>query len=67
MIISELAVYNFRQFKSDGVQPGLKITFHNGLNALVGENDAGKTAVIDAIKLVLLTESNVSPPLVPFS
>ena len=58
MIISELAVYNFRQFKSDGVQPGLKITFHNGLNALVGENDAGKTAVIDAIKLVLLTESN---------
>ncbi len=58
MIISELKIYNFRQFKSvDGV-PGLKITFHKGLNALIGENDSGKTAVIDALKLVLLTQSN---------
>lgn len=58
MIISELKVYNFRRFKSvDGV-PGLQITFHEGLNALIGENDSGKTAVIDALKLVLLTQSN---------
>ena len=58
MIISELIIYNFRRFKSvDGV-PGLKITFHKGLNALIGENDSGKTAVIDALKLVLLTQSN---------
>ena len=28
------------------------------LNALIGENDSGKTAVIDALKLVLLTQSN---------
>ena len=38
--------------------PGLQITFHKGLNALIGENDSGKTAVIDALKLVLLTQSN---------
>lgn len=37
---------------------GLSINFHKGLNALIGENDSGKTTVIDAIKLVLLTQSN---------
>lgn len=58
MIIFELRVYNFRQFKSEDGAPGLKITFHRGLNALIGENDSGKTAVIDALKLVLLTQSN---------
>lgn len=58
MIISELKVYNFRRFKSVDGAPGLKITFHKGLNALIGENDSGKTAVIDALKLVLLTQSN---------
>lgn len=58
MLISELKIYNFRRFKSVDGAPGLKITFHRGLNALVGENDSGKTAVIDALKLVLLTQSN---------
>lgn len=58
MIVSELKIYNFRRFKSVDDAPGLKITFHKGLNALIGENDSGKTAVIDALKLVLLTQSN---------
>lgn len=58
MIISELKIYNFRRFKSVDDVPGLEITFHKGLNALIGENDSGKTAVIDALKLVLLTQSN---------
>ena len=58
MIISELKIYNFRRFKSKDGLPGLHITFHKGLNALIGENDSGKTAVIDALKLVLLTQSN---------
>lgn len=57
MIISELKLYNFRQFKSEDNNPGLIINFHKGLNALIGENDSGKSAVIDAIKLVLLTQS----------
>lgn len=58
MIISKLNLYNFRQFKSENGLPGLSIQFHRGLNALVGENDSGKTAVIDAIKIMLLTQSN---------
>ena len=58
MIVSELKLYNFRRFKSMDGTPGLHITFHKGLNALIGENDSGKTAVIDALKLVLLTQSN---------
>lgn len=58
MIISQLKLYNFRKFKSENNNPGLEVTFHSGLNALIGENDSGKTAVIDAIKLVLLTQSN---------
>ena len=58
MIVSELKIYNFRQFKSVNGAPGLEITFHKGLNALIGENDSGKTAVIDALKLILLTQSN---------
>ena len=58
MIISELKIYNFRRFNARDDEPGLYITFHKGLNALIGENDSGKTAVIDALKLVLLTQSN---------
>ena len=58
MIVSELQLYNFRRFKAVGDEPGLSISFHSGLNALIGENDSGKSAVIDAIKLVLLTKSN---------
>lgn len=58
MIVSKLELYNFRQFKSEDDSPGLSICFHKGLNALIGENDEGKTAIIDALKLILLTQSN---------
>lgn len=58
MILSELRLFNFRKFKSNGTNPGLEVSFHTGLNALIGENDSGKSAIIDAIKLVLLTQSN---------
>ena len=58
MIVSKIKLYNFRKFKSIEGAPGLNVTFHKGLNALIGENDSGKTAVIDALKLVLLTQSN---------
>lgn len=58
MIISQLSLSNFRKFKCIENAPGLIVTFHKGLNALIGENDSGKTAIIDAIKLVLLTQSN---------
>ena len=52
MIVSELKIYNFRRFRSVEGAPGLKITFHKGLNALIGENDSGKTAVIDALSKI---------------
>ena len=58
MIISELRLFNFRKFNCVDDTPGLVVTFHEGLNALIGENDSGKTTIIDAIKLVLLTQSN---------
>lgn len=58
MIISELKLFNFRKFNCVDNAPGLVVTFHKGLNALIGENDSGKTAIIDAIQLVLLTQSN---------
>lgn len=55
---THLELYNFRKFKSVDDKPGLSVSFHRGLNALIGENDSGKTAIIDAIKLVLLTQSS---------
>ena len=39
-------------------EPGLIVKFHPGLNIIVGENDSGKTAVIDAIKMLLGTVSD---------
>lgn len=36
MIVSELKLYNFRQFKAVNGVPGLQLTFHEGLNALIG-------------------------------
>lgn len=53
MYVSELRIKNFRQFGA--VEPIFTVQFHEGVTALVGENDAGKTAVIDAIRHVLLT------------
>ena len=46
MIVSQLQIYNFRRFKSMDGKPGLTITLHEGLNALIGENDSGKTAIM---------------------
>ena len=58
MIVSEVKLFDFRKFHAENGEPGLSVCFHKGLNALIGENDSGKTAVIDALKLVLLTQSN---------
>jgi putative ATP-dependent endonuclease of OLD family len=51
--LSALKIENFRQFGHGGHV--LNIQFNEGVTALVGENDAGKTAVIDAIRYVLQT------------
>lgn len=49
--LSKVDIENFRCFG----EPGQIINFHNGLNILVGENDSGKSAVLDAIRIVLGT------------
>lgn len=51
MYLSSLQIKNFRCFDGNAHN----ITFNKGLNVLVGENDSGKSAIIDAIKLVLGT------------
>ena len=51
MYLKNLKINNFRKYQN------LSVEFTKGLNLLVGENDAGKTAIIDAIKYVLHTQS----------
>lgn len=49
MYLSYLRIKNFRCFED------LEISFNPGLTVLVGENDSGKSAIIDAVRLVLGT------------
>lgn len=53
MYIAEIRIENFRLFGS--AESAFTLPLNPGLTALVGENDAGKTAVIDALRLVLGT------------
>lgn len=62
MYLSKLRIWNFRRYSMDGesfesAKPGIEVDFKPGLNVLIGENDTGKTAIIDAIKYVLRTQS----------
>ena len=57
MYLKRIRANNFRIFGDGTVAPGLDWSLARGLNILVGENDAGKTAVIDAIRHVLWTTS----------
>lgn len=63
MYLSELKLWNFRKYSKHGgaldvSTPHLVVPFKKGLNVLIGENDSGKTAIIDAIKIVLRTHAD---------
>ncbi|MBI3852854.1 MAG: AAA family ATPase [Verrucomicrobia bacterium] len=53
MHISKVTIENFRCFGEGDDR--LELSLRPGLTALVGENDAGKTAVIDALRFALGT------------
>jgi len=50
--LERISIANFRLFEQ------LDIVFNKGLNVLVGENDSGKTALVDAIRYVLGVRSS---------
>lgn len=62
MHLTELRLWNFRKYGTtgdgpDNEKPGLCLQLEPGLNVLIGENDSGKTAIIDAIRYTLGTQS----------
>jgi putative ATP-dependent endonuclease of OLD family len=58
MYISHIKVENFRLFGAGA--NAFELSLNPGLTALVGENDAGKTALIDALRFVLGTRDQES-------
>jgi len=62
MYLSILKLWNFRKFGCQAAfdleKPDLNLPFKPRINLLIGENDSGKSAIIDAIKLVLKTHSS---------
>lgn len=58
MFLKKVEYWDFRKYKSLDDSSGLTVTFHKGMNLIVGENDAGKTAIIDGLKLLLGTLSD---------
>jgi putative ATP-dependent endonuclease of OLD family len=48
MHISKVHIENFKCFKSS-----FKLNLNNGINILVGDNDTGKSTIIEAIHLIL--------------
>jgi len=57
MYLRHIRARNYRAFGDGTSAPALDWELNPGLNILVGENDAGKTGIIDSIRQVLLTTS----------
>lgn len=55
MYVSTLRIENFRQFGD--ADRAVEMAFSPGFNLLVGENDVGKTTVVDALRHLLWTTS----------
>jgi putative ATP-dependent endonuclease of OLD family len=57
MYLHSIKATNYRVFGDGTTGPKLDWVLNPGMNILVGENDAGKTAIIDAIRSVLWSTS----------
>ncbi|TCD31188.1 MULTISPECIES: ATP-dependent nuclease [Bacillus cereus group] len=54
MYMKSISLTNFRQFGTvNKSEPAITVEFNPNFNILVGENDSGKTAIIDAIRYLL--------------
>lgn len=51
MYLKRLHIKNFRTFDEDGIT----LIFNKGVNAILGENNSGKSSVIDAIRIAYST------------
>ena len=51
MYLKKLIVKNFRIFDESGIE----LIFNRGINAIIGENNSGKSSVIDALRIVYST------------
>ena len=51
MYLKKLIVKNFRIFDESGIE----LIFNKGINAIIGENNSGKSSVIDALRIVYST------------
>lgn len=57
MYLKRIRACNFRTFGDGTTALELDWELNPGLNIVVGENDAGKTGIVDAIRQILLTTS----------
>jgi predicted ATP-dependent endonuclease of OLD family len=58
MYLEKVRIWNWRRFgEGKASKPAIEISFNKHLNVLLGENDSGKTAIIDAMKIGLNTNS----------
>jgi putative ATP-dependent endonuclease of OLD family len=49
--LKKISIKNFRIFNNEGIE----VIFNKGVNAIIGENNIGKSALIDAIRIVFST------------
>lgn len=51
MYLKSIEIKNFRVFD----EIGINVVFNKGVNAIIGENNSGKSSIIDAIRIAFST------------